>query len=72
MAFMRRRVRIETERMTLRPPVQSDYAGWAGLRKSSVGFLQPWEPSWSEDHLSRRAFSNRVYWAARALSSGTA
>ena len=27
---------------------------------------------WAPDHLSRRAFTNRVYWASRALAQGTA
>lgn len=67
-----RKPRIETERMTLRLPQHADYPGWSALRAASAGFLQPWEPTWAEDHLSRRAFTNRVYWAARAHRSGTA
>ena len=59
---------IETERMTLRLPRMSDHRSWADLRESSAGFLQPWEPTWSGDHLTRRAFSNRVHWAQRAVA----
>ncbi len=71
--FVRRRpLRIETERMTLRPPQHGDYRGWASLREESCDFLTPWEPSWSHDHLSRKAFSNRVYWASRSIAAGTA
>lgn len=71
--FVRRRpLRIETERMTLRPPQHGDYRGWASLREESCDFLTPWEPSWSDDHLSRKAFSNRVYWASRSIAAGTA
>lgn len=69
---LRRRVRIETERMTLRLPQHADWRPWADVRKASEGFLAPWEPVWSGDHLSRRAFTNRVYWAARAHAQGTA
>lgn len=58
--------------MTLRLPEHGDYRSWVELRQSSRGFLEPWEPTWAEDHLSRRSFSNRVYWAARAESQGTA
>ena len=54
------KVRIETERMTLRLPQHSDFRNWAQLRDMSREFLQPWEPEWADDHLSRRAFSNRV------------
>lgn len=68
----RRKVRIETERLILRPPVHADFPAWTDLRRASAEFLQPWEPTWAEDHLSRRAFTNRVYWATRAVRSGTA
>ncbi|PFG61962.1 ribosomal-protein-alanine N-acetyltransferase [Thioclava sp. ES.031] len=68
----RRQLRIDTDRMILRPPQHGDYRPWASLREDSRDFLVPWEPSWSADHLSRKAFSNRVYWAARAIANGTA
>ncbi len=72
MLLNRRRLRIDTERLVLRPPAHSDFRGWAALRHASREFLTPWEPSWSEDHLTRRAFTNRVYWAQRAIAQGTA
>lgn len=72
MLGLRRKLKLETERLTLRPPVHGDYAAWSSLREQSRHFLTPWEPSWSADHLSRRAFTNRVYWASRAISGGTA
>ncbi|MGB0959460.1 MAG: GNAT family N-acetyltransferase [Halocynthiibacter sp.] len=67
--MLRRRVQsiIETERLTLRPPLQNDYRNWSTLRYDSMGFLKPWEPTWAEDHLTRKGFSNRVYWAKRAI-----
>ena len=68
----RRKVRIETERMTLRPPQHSDFRGWTALRQTSAEFLTPWEPTWSPDHLTRKAFTNRVYWAQRSVAGGTA
>ncbi len=67
-----RKLRIETERMTLRPPQHSDFRAWASLRQSSKEFLSPWEPTWAPDHLSRKAFTNRVYWAQRSIANGTA
>lgn len=67
-----RKLRVETERMTLRPPIHSDFRAWSALRAESIEYLTPWEPSWAEDHLSRKAFSNRVYWAQRSVSGGTA
>lgn len=72
MLGFRRKARLETERMTLRLPQHADWRAWAALRAESEAFLAPWEPVWAADHLSRRAFTNRVYWAARAESQGTA
>ncbi|MBO6885718.1 MAG: GNAT family N-acetyltransferase, partial [Marivita sp.] len=72
MLGLRRKLRLDTERMVLRPPVHSDFSPWTALRRDSEGFLAKWEPSWAEDHLSRRAFTNRVYWANRAISNGSA
>ena len=67
-----RKPRIETERMLLRLPQHGDYRSWVALRQGSAAFLQPWEPEWAPDHLSRRSFTNRVYWASRSHSQGTA
>lgn len=68
----RRKVSIQTERMVLRLPQHSDFSEWLSLRKESAEFLTPWEPSWSDTHLTRKSFTNRVYWAARALGQGSA
>lgn len=65
-------VRIKTERMVLRLPQHGDYRDWVALREASSEFLIPWEPSWAGDHLSRRSFTNRVYWAQRAVTAGNA
>ncbi|HWL55972.1 MAG TPA: GNAT family protein [Paracoccus sp. (in: a-proteobacteria)] len=71
--FNRRRPpRLETERMVLRLPAHGDFEAWAALRDESRDFLTPWEPVWSADHLSKRSFTNRVYWAQRANRNGTA
>lgn len=66
------KVRIETERLSLRQPAHSDFRPWTSLRAESHDFLTPWEPAWSVDHLSRKAFTNRVHWAQRSVTSGTA
>ena len=43
-----------------------------GLRRDSEDFLTRWEPTWAPDHLSRKAFTNRVYWAQRTIGNGSA
>lgn len=58
--------------MTLRLPLQADFAAWSALRVQSRDFLTPWEPVWAADHLARKSFTNRVYWAQRASRNGTA
>lgn len=72
MILVKRKLAIETERLTLRPPIHSDFRAWAALRADSIDYLRMWEPSWASDHLSRKAFTNRVYWASRSVSGGTA
>ncbi|NCO21079.1 MAG: GNAT family N-acetyltransferase [Rhodobacterales bacterium] len=72
MFLSRRRVRIDTERLTLRAPQHGDFRPWASLRQASVDFLTPWEPTWSVGHLSRKSFTNRVYWAQRSIHNDTA
>ena len=67
-----RKVRIDTGRMILRPPVHGDFRHWSALRDQSSEFLTPWEPRWARDHLSRKSFVNRVYWASRSIAQGTA
>ncbi|MGV8953415.1 MAG: GNAT family N-acetyltransferase [Cypionkella sp.] len=72
MLWFRSRSAIETERMTLRLPAHADFRAWTVLRQGSADHLRPWEPVWAHDHLSRKAFTNRVYWAGRAEMQGTA
>ena len=72
MLGLKRRVRVETERMTLRLPEHGDWRQWSELRAASAEFLIRWEPVWSNDHLSRRSFTNRVYWAQRSEAQGQA
>ncbi|SPF80970.1 GNAT family N-acetyltransferase [Pseudoprimorskyibacter insulae] len=72
MLLARRKFRLETERLTLRAPQHGDFNEWSALRRESAPFLTPWEPTWANDHLSRKGFTNRVYWANRSIASGTA
>ncbi len=51
---------LEGEGVRLRPPRMADHAVWAELRRRSRDFLQPWEPTWPADDLSRAAFRRRL------------
>ncbi|MCG7493153.1 GNAT family N-acetyltransferase [Thalassobius sp. Cn5-15] len=68
----KKQVRVETERLTLRLPQHGDFQSWTALRRESEAFLTPWEPAWAPDHLARKSFANRVYWANRAVKNETA
>ena len=68
----RPKIQIETERLVMRPPQHGDHRQWANLRSESREFLTPWEPTWASDHLSRKGFTNRVYWAQRSIANGAA
>ncbi|TVR45107.1 MAG: N-acetyltransferase [Rhodobacteraceae bacterium] len=72
MLGLRPKVQIETERLILRLPQHADFRAWSDLRRNSASFLTPWEPTWASDHLTRRAFTNRVAWAARCHKADTA
>ena len=62
---------IETERLILRPPHHNDFNHWVQLRSDSRDFLSPWDPVWSDEHLILKNFTNRVYWAQRAVKNGS-
>ncbi|WP_435231532.1 GNAT family N-acetyltransferase [Pseudopelagicola sp. nBUS_20] len=72
MLLNRRKVRIDTDRLVLRPPVHSDFREWVCLRSASANFLVPWEPVWAATHLTRKSFTNRVYWAQRSINNDSA
>lgn len=55
-----RALRLQRDRVYLRPPVQRDWREWAALRAESRDFLAPWEPTWPYDALTRGAFRRRL------------
>lgn len=65
-------LRVDGEGVRLRPPRASDYAEWRDLRSRSREFLQPWEPTWPSDDLSRAAFRRRLAAYARDREAGVA
>ena len=52
--------RLTGDRVFLRAPERGDWEAWASLRARSRDFLEPWEPSWPPDALSRLSFRSRV------------
>lgn len=58
--------------VTLRPPRPSDFKAWSELRFRSRDFLQPWEPAWPDDDLTRAAYKRRLAIYMREMEIGGA
>ncbi|MFY8164237.1 MAG: 30S ribosomal protein S5 alanine N-acetyltransferase, partial [Brevundimonas sp.] len=56
---------LKGQGVTLRPPRLSDHEAWATERLASQAWLQPWEPLWPENDLTRAAFRRRLSIYAR-------
>ncbi len=51
---------VRGEGLYLRPATPADFAPWARLRATSRASLEPWEPTWPDDDLTRAAFRRRL------------
>jgi ribosomal-protein-alanine N-acetyltransferase len=51
---------IRAGRVYMRPPQRRDCGKWLKIRAGSKDFLQPWEPTWPIDSLTRKAFFRRL------------
>ncbi|OJU08098.1 MAG: GNAT family N-acetyltransferase [Caulobacterales bacterium 68-7] len=63
---------LQGDGVRLRLPRWGDYRPWRDLREQSRGFLQPWEPTWAPDDLSKPAFRRRLAAYRRELDLGEA
>jgi [ribosomal protein S5]-alanine N-acetyltransferase len=64
--------RLEGEGVRLRPPRAVDFSEWARVRAESRDFLQPWEPTWPDDDLTRGAWRRRLAGNAQDIERGVA
>jgi ribosomal-protein-alanine N-acetyltransferase len=62
---------LEGDGVRLRPFRVGDYREWAALRLASREFLQPWEPTWPADDLTRAGFRRRLVAYNREIDLGT-
>ena len=65
-------LRLEGDGVRLRPHRNGDFAEWAALRARSRAFLQPWEPTWPADDLTRGAWRRRLSAYAHDMERGLA
>lgn len=64
--------RVHGSGLYLRAPLLSDYDEWARLRTESRAFLEPWEPLWPADDLTRLAYRRRIRRYAEEIQSDSA
>ena len=55
-----RDVVLTSPRLLIRAPERADYSAWAGGRAASRKHLEPWEPLWPTDALSRDDWTRRL------------
>jgi ribosomal-protein-alanine N-acetyltransferase len=78
MVFLKRDGPEETSRrlragdVFLRHPEPRDFAEWSALREESRAHLQPWEPTWAEDELSRANYRHKLKRYAEDIRDGRA
>ncbi len=63
---------IMGERLTLRLGTMADWPEWLSLRQNSRDFLEPWEPAWTADALSKQGFQRRIRRQAEDWRDGKA
>lgn len=63
---------ITSPRLVLSASAKRDYADWARVREASRAYLEPWEPLWPHDALTRRDWSRRLSAWTSAWRAGTA
>lgn len=57
--------------LILRLPASGDYPAWAELRSRSRHFLMPYEPTWTNDELTRAAYKRRLKQYYKDLREGS-
>jgi [ribosomal protein S5]-alanine N-acetyltransferase len=65
-------LRLEGEGVRLRPHRSGDFQEWSALRAGSRAFLQPWEPTWPKDDLTRASWRRRLSAYAHDMERGAA
>ena len=69
--FKRPEAPLAGENVILRRPLAKDYEAWSKLRRESRAFLEPWEPAWTRDELTRAAYNERLSRYAKERREGS-
>ena len=58
--FVLKKKELVGKKVILKSPKKHNWKEWAELRQGSRKFLQPWEPKWSTNFLTRETFANFI------------
>ena len=58
--LLKKEKKLIGEKVLLRKPKIDNWKEWAELRQRSRNFLQPWEPKWPDNFLTRESFTSFV------------
>lgn len=62
---------LEANGLRLRVPTTSDFQTWRALREQSREHLKPFEPRWSPQDMTQRAFAERIRRAAQQIADNS-
>ncbi|RKQ69265.1 ribosomal-protein-alanine N-acetyltransferase [Litorimonas taeanensis] len=58
--------------LTLRHPRWADYESWSHLRRDNKEWLAPWEPGWSDSHITRITYRTHLSRYKKFVQTGKA
>ena len=58
--FVKKENELIGRKIILKKPKKENWKEWAELRQKSRNFLQPWEPIWPNNFLTKKSFSNFI------------
>ena len=59
---------LESGGLRLRVPTNADYQAWRAVREQSRDHLKPFEPRWSPEDMTQRAFAERIRRASQQIA----
>ncbi len=62
---------LEGEGLRLRVPVNADYETWRAIREKSRDHLRPFEPRWTPQDMTQRAFAERIRRAGQMIADNS-
>lgn len=62
--------KLSGDRVCLSVPQLKDYHAWEAVRNSNKQFLEPYEPQWGEDALSKEYFKRRLEKQSKEMEGG--